>query len=438
MDKAQYDALVAKVGQEAADRIKKEMEAYEAKSKETTEALIAQKGFLTQEQYDKHTKAANDAIAEIKTIAEKQGSTITELFSKLDTGNAGGVKSIEQILREDEAELKTKHANRYGVKEYIIMTNSKGEVTMRPIQTKAAGPTATIDGVGGGGNTASISQSLNAATLLRIGGNSPIVSQYRNTPWVFDLCNLITAGYNEGSSFAMWFEEVEKQGSSSTVAEGGTKPTVQYAYVLRSEPYKKESALVGFTDEFSLDFPRLQSDILGKGLTDLKNRMNTAILARIKAAATAYNTAASFNGGTPLVDVNEFDVVAAMAAQVDNDTKGAMANSAIMSTFKKYRMGTLKSTNGDYLNTPDVISNLNFVGNPDMLADDVIVGDLSQYNIILRGGTIVRIGYNGNDFADGKFSVVMDQFYFDYISDIRKKAIVKGASFADVKAALES
>lgn len=438
MTPEELKTLTDQVGAQAAAKIKSEMEAYEAKSKATIEALAEQKGYLTKEQYEAQTKAANDAIAEIKGIAEKQGTTINDLFSKLDSGNGGSVKSIEQILKEDEAELKNMHGNRYGVKEYIIMTNSKGEVTMHPIRTKAAGPTATIDGVGGGGNTASIAQSLNAATLLRVGGNSPIVSQYRNTPWVFDLCNLITAGYNEGSSFAMWFEEVEKQGSSATVAEGGTKPTVQYAYELKSDNYKKESALVSFTDEFALDFPRLQSDILGKGLTDLKNRMNTAILTRIKAAATAYSTSASFNGGTPMTDVNEFDVIAAMAAQVDSSTYGSMANSAIMSTFKKYRMGTLKSTNGEYLNTPDVISNLNLVGNPDLGADDVIVGDLSQYNIILRGGTIVRVGYNGNDIAEGKFSVVMDQFYFDYISNIRKKAIVKGSSFADVKAALES
>ena len=438
MNEEQYKALVAKVGQEAADRIKKEMEAYETKAKETMEALLTQKGFLTQEQYEKQTKAANDAISEIKGICEKQGTTITDLFSKLDSANGGSVKSIEQILREDEAELKAIHQNRSGVKEYLVTTNEKGEVSMRPLRQKAAGPTGTIDGIGGGGNTASIAQSLNAATLLRVGGNSPIVSQYRNTPWVFDLCNLITAGYNEGSSFAMWFEEVEKQGSSSTVAEGATKPTVQYAYILKSEAYRKESALISFTDEFALDFPRLQSDIMGKGLTDLKNRINTAVLARIKAAATAYNTAAEFNGGTAMSGVNEFDVLAAMAAQVDSSTYGSMANSAIMSTFKKYRTGTLKSSTGEYLNTPDVISNLNLVGNPDMAADGVIVGDLSQYNIQLRGGVIVRIGMNASDLADGKFSVVMRQFYYDYISEIRKKALVKGTSFADVKAALES
>lgn len=436
MDKAQYDALVAKVGQEAADRIKKEMEQYESKSKETMEALLKQGGYLTKEQYEEQNKAANAALGEIKTIVEKQGTTINDLFAKMDTNSGNSLKSIEQVLKEDEEELRKIHQSRSSVKEYMITTNSKGEIVMQAI--KAAGPTATIDGVGGGGNTASIAQSLNAATLLRIGGNSPIISQYRNTPWIFDLCNLITAQYVEGQPMAMWYEEIEKQGAPAVTAEGATKPTVQYAYRLKSAEYRKASALVSFTTEFSMDFARLESDIMGKGRTDLINIANSDILSRLTSSATSYNSAASFNQGTGMTNVNEFEVLAAMSAQVDNDTKGAMANAALMSTFKKHRMGVLKDNNGNFLNPPAVLNSLNFVGNSDMAADNVIVGDLKQYNIILRGGIIVRVGYNGNDIADGKFSVVMDQFYYDYISDIRKKAIVKGDTFAAVKALLEA
>lgn len=99
-------------------------------------------------------------------------------------------------------------------------------------------------------------------------------------------------------------------------------------------------------------------------------------------------------------------------------------------------MGTLLSTSGEWLDRPSVLDNLAFIGNPDVGTDNVIVGDLKAYNVILRGGFIVKVGYNGTDFAENKFSVVMEQYYYDYISTIRKKAIVKGADFATVKAAL--
>ena len=71
-----------------------------------------------------------------------------------------------------------------------------------------------------------------------------------------------------------------------------------------------------------------------------------------------------------------------------------------------------------------------------MAADAVVVGDLRQYHMVMRGGLIVKIGYNGTDFAENKFSVVMEQYYFDWISNIRKSAIVKGPTFADVKTEL--
>lgn len=431
MNEKEYKDLVEKIGKDAADKIKKEMDAYEAKAKETMEALMKQNGYLTQAQYDEQKKSTETAIQAVKDICEKQGKTISELFEKSVTQSVG--KSIAQVLKESEDELKSVYRNRMGTKEFLLTYNRKGEPVMTPLFQKAAGTTGSVDGLSGGGSTSSIAQELNAATLLRIGGNSEIISQYRNTPFIFDLVNLISSEYVEGSPMAIWYEEVEKQGSSAEVAQGGTKPLVQYAYKLKSEEYRKEAALVNFTEEWRMDFSRLESDILGKGRTDLYNRVNNAVLGRITAAATAYNTAEQFKGGTAVPMVNDFDAIAAAVAQVENDTYGSVANAAIMSTFKKNRMGITKAEDGTYLNRPDILGNLSFVGNPAMGTDDLLVGALNQYNLMLRGGLIVRVGYNGTDFAENKYSVVLEQFYYDWISAIRAKAIVKGPSFTDIK-----
>ncbi len=434
MNEEQFKDLVKQVGEQMAIRIKTEMEAYTAKAKEIAELAVKNGGFITEAQFKEQKEAGDRLVAELKDITKSQGESIGSLTEKLSTSGKGPKKSIADLLKENEPKLKQVFSNGTGQMEFLLEQKSDGSVIMRPFdRNKAAGPIATVDDIGDPSNVASITQSLLASTLLRVGGNSQIISQYRNTPWIFDLINVTTSEYVSGAPYVMYYEEVAKTGVATVVAEGGTKPKVQYAYKLVSKEYKKVAQLLQFTEEFSIDFRRLQDDILNKGRIDLLNVVNADLLTNIIAAATAYNTQADF-GTVPFV--NDFDVIAAMAAQVDDATFGMNANAAIMSTFKKYRMGVEKDEMGAYLNRPEVLSGISFVGNPDMAADAIVVGDLKQYNLIQRGGIIVRIGYNGTDFAENKFSVVMEQFYFDYISDIRKPAIVKGPTFATVKALL--
>jgi hypothetical protein len=378
-------------------------------------------------------KSLKDQLEELKEAARKQGTTLQEMGLRMNGAEAGN-KSIAQVLEENKEELKRVFLQGSGNKQFMIQMNHKGQFVARPFDpTKAAGPHASIADVGTAGNTASIASSISAATILRMGGDAPIQSQYRNTPWIFDLCNLVNVGFE--LPFAIWYDEQAKQGASATTAEGVSKALSQYAYSLKSAEYKKEATLLGFTQEFQLDFARLESDILGKGRIDVINRINTAVLANIITAATAYNTQASF-GTRAAANVNDWVALAAMAAQVDNATFGANANAAIMSTFKKYNLGTMQASTNEWIDTPDVLANLAKIGNPAMAADNVLVGDFKQYNILLRGGMIMKVGYNGTDFAENRYSTVLEQFYFDYISALRTPAIVKGTTFAAVKTAI--
>jgi hypothetical protein len=433
MTAEELKALQDKVGAEAAAAMKRELEAYEVRMKAFATQIAEQKGGITKEQFDEYKIAATTAVDAIKAIAEKQGTTLAEIAVKLGK-NEVGTKSIREVLETDKEDLRKLYSAGSGQKTYMVNVNEKGLYVMTPFDaTKTTGAEASIANIPAGA-VASITQALDAATLLRIGAGALINGQYRNSAWVFELCNTVNASFNSSMPFAIWFDEQPKVGASATVLEGGVKPSTQYLYQLNSQPYKKEATLVGFTQEFQMDFAQLESDIMNKSRVDVINRVNQAILPNIITAATAYNTAASFQQGTVVPSVNDFDAIAAMAAQVDNATFGARANTAVMSTFKKYRMGIQKNTQGSYLNAPDVLNGIGFVGNASMAADDVLVGDLKQYNIILRGGLIVRVGYNGTDFAQNMYSVVLEQFYFDYISTVRKPAIVKGPDFATVKA----
>ena len=416
------------------DKVKADLGPLEQRAKQLAEDAI-KNGGISAEKFQEFQTAINKKAETLEEICRKQGTTLAEIEERLRNGNSAS-KSIAQVMKEHSAEISKVRQQGSGTTQFVVHMNTKGEWIARPYNPEAhkAGPHATVDDVGSGDNVGSITQSIDAATLLRLGGNSPIVSQFRNTPWVFDLCNLQNASLD--TPFAMWYEEQTKDGSSASTGEGATKPTVQYKYDLKTATWKKEAALIGVTDEFNIDFARLQSDILGKGRVDVINRINTAILANITTAATTYNTSASFGD---VLNANDFDVIAAMAAQVDNATFGGnMANAAVMSTFKKYKMGVTKNGFSDYLNRTSVLDPISFIANPAMSADNVMVGDFKNYNIILRGGFIVKVGYNGTDFAENRFSIVMEQYYFDYIAEIRKVGIVKGPDFATVKAAINT
>ena len=385
-------------------------------------------------------------IEEVKDIAAKQGTTLVELGQKLSGSKQASNKSVYDQLMEDAESIKqmTFDGSKNQSKTYMLYFGSGGHILTpvkfnNDLKYKAAGPHASVANADGAGGASSITQSLDAATLLRVGLGSPVYNQFRNTPWVFDLCNTINGTYDASSAFAMWFDEVAKDGGSSTVAEGASKPKTQYKYVLKSATYKKKATILELTEEFNIDFAQLENNILNVGRIDLLNDVNSDILADIKANATAYTggMATAFQGAAGVPNVNDYDAIAALAAQVDTATFGSIqANAAVMSTIKKYRMGITKNTQGAYLNRPDVLANIGFVGNPAMGSDDLLVGDFKQYNILLRGGIIVRIGYNGTNFAENKFSIVMEQFYINYITTARKAAIMAGPDFATIKTAI--
>lgn len=428
--------LIDEIGDGAAKKLEGVIESQNQKMSSLLEEAKKNKG-VTEDQYKLLKESQEEIASKFERIAKEQGKTLEDLRSSIQLSGTMKGESIKEILKKNEDKLRTVYNNGNGNLAFEVFSNNKGEVFAKPYDaSKAAYSHATIDDVDNAANVASIAQSLDAASILRMGGDASIVTQYRNTPYIFDLCNTFTVN----SDKAIWMEESATiEGGSSAVVEGATKPLSQYFYTLKSETFKKQATLLTFTDEFDLDFQRLEQQTITSAKTDLVNGINTAILARILTAATSFNIGATFAPLIDKADPNDFDVIAAMAAQADSATfGGAISNAALMSTLKKYAMGLTTDTTLAYINAPDIIRNIAFVGNAGMAADNIIVGDFKQYNIQLRGGMIMRVGYNGTNFAENKFSVVLEQRYFDYISAIRAKAIVKGTTFATVKAAIDN
>src|SRR6266542_1163537 len=99
MDEKQYQALIEKVGVDAAAKIKSEMANYEAKAKELAENAV-KNGGVTKENFETYQATAKTAIEAVKTICEKQGVSINDLTEKLNSSEVG-TKSIAEVLRAD-------------------------------------------------------------------------------------------------------------------------------------------------------------------------------------------------------------------------------------------------------------------------------------------------------------------------------------------------
>jgi hypothetical protein len=56
------------------------------------------------------------------------------------------------------------------------------------------------------------------------------------------------------------------------------------------------------------------------------------------------------------------------------------------------------------------------IEDPRIAAGTFILGDLSNYNVDFYGDIIVKIGYINDDLIRNQFTVVVEQFFFQYIS----------------------
>lgn len=435
LNREEKEALVVELGNSAAKKVEAVIAKHDERLASIIEDAKKNKG-VTQEQLDVIKEAGEEATAKLTAIAEKQGKVLADLKNAVGVAGAEKGTSIAELLHKDMDKLAEVFKQKNGSISYEILQTSKGEVFMRQFDSiKAAFTHGTIDDIDDASNVSSIAQSLSAASILRLGANADIINQYRNTPYIFDLCNTIQTN----APLAMWIDEKVKEGTSANHVEGTEKSKSQYFYEIKSSDYKTEATLLSFSNKFEIDFTRLQQNAIQSARTDLVSRINAAVQTNIFSAATAYNTGTDFKTVFENADPNDYMALAAMAAQADSATFGsAQSNAVLMSTLKKYAMGILTDEQKNWLNAPDVLAPLSFVGNAGVGIDDVIVGDFKQYNILLRGGIIMRIGWNLDDLAKNKFSVVLEQDYFDYISTIRAKALVKGQTFAAVKEAIKT
>lgn len=411
MEQAEFDALVAKVGQEAALVIKAESEKLSNALK--AEHVNVMKGVATKEEVEAFKtevlKANNDLIEKLKT----QGIKLAEFESKSRTEGDNTLEVFKNDLESKKSELESIKLNKSGSIAFTI---------------KAAGVTGTV---GIGGNAASIVEQGSAAALLRLGDGN-IYTIERGLPFIL---NFVSVG-NTNSAALIWFDEIPKAGDFAVTAEGALKPLVQYLFERRTASYRKAAGYSVITEEFDQDFPRLVSTIKQLMQIDVRNKMTDLILTDMIANASPY----AYNGlDATIENADRYAAIGAAIAQLQS--LYYTPNVLVLNPADAWAMKLTKGVDGHYIMPPFQWDGKTYefgtvIVDPRVALGNFFIGDGSVYHVDLKGEIIVRIGYNGDDFIRNQYTIVVEQYFYNYISTAKKPGFIY-ASFDTIIADID-
>jgi hypothetical protein len=413
MNEEEFKALVEKVGLELATKMKAISDDLQKKLNE--EHANVMKGVATKEELEAMQNTVMDANKKLEAIVKTQGEALGKI-NKSGSENEGTLKAFEKEFQDaiDKGVFADIVANKSGSKVFTI---------------KAAGITATI---GLGGNAASVVENGSAAALLRL-GDGPVYTIDRGRPFILDFVNL----GNTNSAALIWFDEIPKEGDFEVVAEGGIKPLLQYLFERSTASYKKAAGRVIITEEFERDFPKLLSTIKSLMSIDVRNEMNDIILADMITNASAY----AYNGLDNSVDnADDYAAIGAAVAQLQSLYK--VPNVLVLNPADAWRMKLTKGTDGHYIMPPFSWNGQTYefgtvIVDPRVAIGNFFIGDGNAYNVDLKGEIQVRIGYNQDDFIKNQYTMIVEQYFYNYISEAKKSGFIY-ANFAVVKADIEA
>lgn len=374
------------------------------------------KGMLTAEEVD---KLINKAL-EGKGLTAEQEKTISETAEAVriqaaelkkinDAGIETKVENFEKTLEDNKERLKKVFKEGSGMTQFII---------------KAAAVTTTATT----GATRTMTNSVDAFGAQRL-GDGPMNLIQRPTPFILDYVNVGSTN----SSTLIWFDELAKEGDFAITAEGVLKPLVQYRFERKNAIYQKAAGYTVLTDEFDRDFPQLVTTIRRLMQIDIRNKIADLILVDLLAAASAF-TYTGLNAGIDNAD--NYAAVAAAIAQKQALYFGG-PNVLFLNQADAVKMRFTKASSGEYIVPPLEWGVDAIIIDPRITAGTFIVGDLNMFNVDFYGDVIVKIGYVNDDLIKNQYTVVVERYFYDYISTNKKPAIVKG-TFATIKTALET
>lgn len=265
----------------------------------------------------------------------------------------------------------------------------------------------------------------------------------------------------QGSNPLSWVERVPKEGGPLPVAEGGTKPFVDWTYVSAEVTESTIAVILPITKQALRNMRVLGENINGELMEMLEDEINWQALlgdGNTNTAGTGKNWkgimsyAKAFTGSGlagKVEKANVFDVIRAAILQVREGNKAAgyerhtgyRASAVLVSPSILAEMDLTKDANGVYLLPPyisadkTVIKGVQVIENEYLGDDDFVVGDFSKALINVVEGVEIEVGYINDDFAKNRLCLRAELTGMQRVKAHEAFAFVKG-DFTSAKALL--
>lgn len=428
MTKEEFAALVEKVGEAAALKIKSELEKAQKELDLKLEEALKQKATKEEitELINSSVKTANEIVtAQFEAILKTQGEAIGELKLQVKS-NANGrpvsfAKALMNAFEEKKEVLEAIIKN--GQDKPFIITVEKAAVTMSEANTIGSG-----------------------ATQYTLTEDTGIVSPIRRREEKY--LQAVSVG-SISNARALWIEEQDEEGAPIFIAEGDAKIKLSSIWVEKTAAVRKIGAYGKVTTELMADLPQLISYIKNSLMKRLSVKVEDQLLTGdntgnnlngAKTLATAFTAGA--NAG--LIDnANEFDVLSAIALQVE--VANGIANAVFIHPSTWAKMKGLKNSQGtpiwkdyvDPISKAVIFDGMLLITSTAVPAGEFIAGDMTVLNVLYREQLTVQIGLDGSDFTNNLKTILVESRLVQFASANDTPCIVKG-DFATAKALLET
>lgn len=424
MDEKEFEALVEKVGEAAALKIKSAM--VEAQKELDKKIVEANKNNATKEEVSSLiSTAVKESSDSLLAILKTQGEAMGELKITLKSEKEGKIvsfaKSIENAIEEKKDEWEAILKSGTQDKPFII-TVEKAAVTMSETNTIGSG-----------------------ATQYSLTENTGIISPIRRREEKY-LAHVSVGSITNAR--ALWIEETDEQGLPIFIAEADAKIKLSSIWVEKTANVKKIGVFGKVTTELMADLPQLISYIKNSLMKRLSVKVESQLLVGDNVGNNlngAKTLATAFTAGDLALAVeaaNEFDVLTAIALQVE--VANGIPNGVFIHPSTWAKMKTLKDENNkpiwkDYV-TPNgsiVFDGMTIITTTAVTAGEFIAGDLTVLNVLFREQAVIQIGLDGSDFTNNLKTILVESRLVQFASANDVTCLVKG-DFATAKAALET
>lgn len=209
-------------------------------------------------------------------------------------------------------------------------------------------------------------------------------------------------------------EQEPVEGAVAVVAEGGTKPLVQYQFVRTTTSREKYAGRIEWTEEFEMDNERLYTEIVNMFESDTIRTWQDGLLAQMIANAVAYTTSA-LDGTLPRPDNGIACIAAASVIDAMNynaDTVAMHPSDVIATMFTQDADGNWRLI--PYMQN-GTINGMRLIQSNKITEGDALIGDSSTYKEE-HSSFILRFGMYNDQFIKNEKSAIGEVFSLLWIA----------------------